>query len=32
MLGLFREHYPDFTVMHFHDQLKKRHAYRWAIR
>jgi transposase len=27
MLGLYREHYGDFTVKHFHDQLKKRHNY-----
>jgi len=27
MLGLYREHYADFTVKHFHDQLRKRHNY-----
>ena len=27
MLGLYQEHYADFTVKHFHDQLKKRHNY-----
>ena len=25
---LFRETYPDFTVQHFHEQLRKRHGYR----
>lgn len=28
MLGLYREHYAEFTVKHFHEQLVKRHAYR----
>src|SRR5512135_1600064 len=28
MLGLYREHYADFTVKHFHEQLVKRHAYK----
>jgi transposase len=28
MLGLYREHYADFTVKHFHEQLVKRHAWR----
>jgi len=28
MLGLYREHYADFTVKHFHEQLAKRHAWR----
>ena len=28
MLGLWREHYADFTVKHFHEQLVKRHAYK----
>jgi transposase len=28
MLGLYREHYADFTVKHFHEQLVKRHDYR----
>src|SRR5512132_2980402 len=28
MLGLYREHYADFTVKHFHEQLVKRHALR----
>ncbi len=27
MLGLYREHYADFTVKHFHEQLVKRHDY-----
>ena len=27
MLGLFRDKYADFTVKHFHEQLKKRHGY-----
>jgi transposase len=27
MLGLFRDHYADFTVKHFHEQLRKRHNY-----
>jgi transposase len=27
MLGLYREHYGDFTVKHFHEQLAKRHGY-----
>ena len=27
MLGLYREHYADFTVKHFHEQLVKRHHY-----
>jgi len=27
MLGLYREHYGDFTVKHFHEQLVKRHHY-----
>lgn len=28
MLGLWREHYADFTVKHFHEQLVKRHEYK----
>lgn len=28
MLGLYREHYADFTVKHFHEQLLKRHDYK----
>jgi len=28
MLGLYREHYADFTVKHFHEQLVKRHSYK----
>ena len=28
MLGLWREHYADFTVKHFHEQLVKRHHYK----
>jgi transposase len=28
MLGLYRQHYADFTVEHFHEQLVKRHAYK----
>jgi transposase len=28
MLGLYREHYADFTVKHFHEQLVKRHDYK----
>ncbi len=28
MLGLYRAHYGDFTVQHFHEQLVKRHAYK----
>jgi transposase len=28
MLGLYREHYADFTVKHFHEQLVKRHDWR----
>lgn len=28
MLGLWREHYSDFTVKHFHEQLVKRHDYK----
>jgi len=27
MLGLYRDKYSDFTVKHFHQQLKKRHNY-----
>lgn len=27
MLGLYRAHYGDFTVKHFHEQLVKRHDY-----
>lgn len=27
MLGLYRDKYSDFTVKHFHEQLKKRHGY-----
>ena len=27
MLGLYRAHYGDFTVKHFHEQLVKRHGY-----
>jgi transposase len=32
MLGLFREKYADFTVKHFHEQLRKRHGYVLATR
>jgi transposase len=28
MLGLFKEKYSDFTVKHFHEQLRKRHNYK----
>ena len=28
MLGLYREHYAEFTVKHFHEQLVKRHDYK----
>lgn len=28
MLGLFRDKYADFTVKHFHEQLRKRHNYK----
>jgi transposase len=28
MLGLYRSHYGDFTVKHFHEQLVKRHGYK----
>lgn len=28
MLGLYRAHYGEFTVKHFHEQLVKRHGYR----
>jgi len=28
MLGLFRGKYADFTVKHFHEQLRKRHHYK----
>jgi hypothetical protein len=28
MLGLYREEYADFTVTHFHEQLRKRHGYK----
>jgi transposase len=28
MLGLYRNHYRDFTVKHFHEQLLKRHGYK----
>src|SRR5512147_2146748 len=28
MLGLYRQHYADFTVKHFHKQLVKRHDYK----
>jgi transposase len=28
MLGLYRAHYGDFTVKHFHEQLIKRHGYK----
>ena len=27
MLGLYQERYSDFTVKHFHEQLRKRHDY-----
>ena len=27
MLGLFEDKYADFTVKHFHEQLRKRHGY-----
>ena len=27
MLGLYRDKYTDFTVKHFHEQLRKRHNY-----
>src|SRR5450755_2316484 len=27
MVGLFRDKYADFTVKHFHEQLRKRHGY-----
>ena len=27
MLGLFRDRYADFTVKHFHEQLRKQHDY-----
>jgi transposase len=27
MLGLYRDRYADFTVKHFHEQLRKRHNY-----
>jgi transposase len=28
MLGLFKDKYADFTVKHFHEQLRKRHDYK----
>ncbi len=28
MLGLYRAHYGEFTVKHFHEQLVKRHNYK----
>ena len=28
MLGLYEEHYANFTVKHFHEQLVKRHGYK----
>lgn len=28
MLGLFKDKYADFTVKHFHEQLRKRHSYK----
>jgi len=28
MLGLYKEKYSDFTVKHFHEQLRKRHNYK----
>lgn len=28
MLDLWRDHYADFTVKHFHEQLVKRHGYK----
>ena len=28
MLGLFKDKYADFTVKHFHEQLRKRHNYK----
>ena len=28
MLGLYKEKYADFTVKHFHEQLRKRHNYK----
>jgi transposase len=28
MVGLYRAHYQDFTVKHFHEQLRKRHGYK----
>lgn len=28
MLGLYRDQYPDHTVKHFHEQLRKRHGYK----
>jgi hypothetical protein len=27
MLGLYREHYRDFTVKHFHEEMVRTHAY-----
>ena len=32
MLGLYREHYVDFTAKHFHEQLVTRHHYGSATR
>ena len=28
MLGLYRDKYADFTVQHFHEQMRKRHNYK----
>src|ERR1700689_2569868 len=28
MLGLYRDKYADFTVKHFHEQMRKRHNYK----
>jgi len=28
MQGLYRDHYPDFNLKHFHEQLVKRHGYK----
>ena len=28
MLGLYQEHYRDFTIKHFHETLQKRHGYK----
>ncbi len=32
MRRLYREEYSDFTVKHFHEELRRSHNYTWATR